>query len=61
MMAHNLCYTTLVSPDKVKELPAEATEKTPTGDFFVKSSVQKASHRSPDPLLVLFSLLLLLP
>jgi DNA polymerase delta subunit 1 len=43
MMAHNLCYTTLLKPsDKKKlELTDDDIEKTPAGNFFVKSSIRK--------------------
>mmetsp|Transcript_20940 Transcript_20940/g.67436 ORF Transcript_20940/g.67436 Transcript_20940/m.67436 type:complete len:1107 (+) Transcript_20940:3-3323(+) len=41
MMAHNLCYSTLVRRSDVSKLPAEHCTKTPTGDVFVKSSQQK--------------------
>ncbi|XP_061892445.1 DNA polymerase delta catalytic subunit [Entelurus aequoreus] len=43
MMAHNLCYTTLLqkgSADKLGLSPKDFI-KTPTGDLFVKSSVRK--------------------
>lgn len=36
MMAHNLCYSTLVPSDKVRDLPPEDLSTTPTGDVFVK-------------------------
>ena len=38
MMAHNLCYCTLVKQQDVANLPPEAYTKAPTGDVFVKSS-----------------------
>ncbi|XP_028644817.1 DNA polymerase delta catalytic subunit isoform X2 [Grammomys surdaster] len=43
MMAHNLCYTTLLRPGAAQKLGLKADEfiKTPTGDEFVKSSVRK--------------------
>jgi len=42
MMAHNLCYSTLLAPDDVKSLPPEAYEKTPDENiYFVRSSVHK--------------------
>jgi DNA polymerase delta subunit 1 len=40
-MAHNLCYSTLLSQQQARELPAEAYVRTPTGAFFVKSSVRR--------------------
>ncbi|ROT70834.1 DNA polymerase delta catalytic subunit isoform X2 [Penaeus vannamei] len=44
MMAHNLCYTTLLSsPAKANELGLESDEfiKTPSGNYFVKSTKRK--------------------
>lgn len=43
MMAHNLCYTTLVRPaDKAKlNIEDDNITKTPSGNFFVKSNVRK--------------------
>ena len=41
MMAHNLCYSTLVSPDNVKKLDPATYMKSPTGDVFVKATTQK--------------------
>jgi len=41
MMAHNLCYTTLLAPEAARQLPPEAFEKSPSGDCFVKGSVQR--------------------
>ncbi|XP_043915313.1 DNA polymerase delta catalytic subunit [Protopterus annectens] len=44
MMAHNLCYTTLIQSNTVVEtygLSAEDFIKTPTSDRFVKKSVRK--------------------
>jgi DNA polymerase delta subunit 1 len=38
MMAHNLCYCTLVKQHDVVDLPPEAYTKAPTGDVFVKST-----------------------
>lgn len=40
-MAHNLCYSTLVSREQLSSLPADAYSKTPTNDVFVKSTVKK--------------------
>ena len=39
MMAHNLCYSTLVSRESLSSLPADAYIKTPTNDVFVKVRV----------------------
>jgi len=36
MMAHNLCYSTLLPPEKIKEYDENMYEKTPNGDYFVK-------------------------
>ncbi|KAL8110491.1 DNA polymerase delta catalytic subunit isoform X2 [Apium graveolens] len=43
MMAYNLCYCTLVTPEDVRKLalPPESVHKTPSGDTFVKSNLQK--------------------
>lgn len=43
MMAHNLCYTTLLQKGSVEKLGLSPDDfiKTPTGDRFVKSSVRK--------------------
>uniref|UniRef100_A0A672KUH2 DNA polymerase n=1 Tax=Sinocyclocheilus grahami TaxID=75366 RepID=A0A672KUH2_SINGR len=43
MMAHNLCYTTLLQKSQVEKLSLSPEDfiKTPTGDLFVKSSVRK--------------------
>uniref|UniRef100_A0A3Q0RBX5 DNA polymerase n=1 Tax=Amphilophus citrinellus TaxID=61819 RepID=A0A3Q0RBX5_AMPCI len=43
MMAHNLCYTTLLQKGSVEKLGLAPQDfiKTPTGDHFVKSSVRK--------------------
>lgn len=41
MMAHNLCYTTLLSPAAASQLPPEDYERSPSGDCFVKPHKQK--------------------
>ncbi|XP_077476074.1 DNA polymerase delta catalytic subunit isoform X2 [Stigmatopora argus] len=43
MMAHNLCYTTLLQKGAVEKLGLSPADfiKTPTGDQFVRSSVRK--------------------
>uniref|UniRef100_A0A1A7XRS9 DNA polymerase delta catalytic subunit n=1 Tax=Iconisemion striatum TaxID=60296 RepID=A0A1A7XRS9_9TELE len=43
MMAHNLCYTTLLQKGSAERLGLSSEDfiKTPTGDQFVKSSVRK--------------------
>jgi len=41
MMAHNLCYSTLLTPDAVKQYSPEQYTKSPTGDCFVKPSLKK--------------------
>jgi DNA polymerase delta subunit 1 len=41
MMAHNLCYTTLLSKEAAGQLPPEAYERSPSGDMFVKASVAR--------------------
>ncbi|KAL2347216.1 hypothetical protein Fmac_001216 [Flemingia macrophylla] len=43
MMAYNLCYCTLVTPEDARKLniPPESVNKTPSGETFVKSNLQK--------------------
>lgn len=43
MMAYNLCYCTLVTPENARMLniPLESMNKTPSGETFVKSNLQK--------------------
>ncbi|KAL3649582.1 DNA polymerase delta catalytic subunit [Castilleja foliolosa] len=43
MMAYNLCYCTLVTPEDARKLnlPPECVSKTPSGEIFVKSNLQK--------------------
>jgi DNA polymerase delta subunit 1 len=41
MMAHNLCYSTLVDAKQVAQLPAEAYSRAPTGHVFVKETTKK--------------------
>ncbi|XP_031473442.1 DNA polymerase delta catalytic subunit isoform X2 [Nymphaea colorata] len=43
MMAYNLCYCTLVLPEDVRKLnlPPECINRTPSGETFVKSNLQK--------------------
>lgn len=41
MMAHNLCYSTLVCAEDIHKLNPDQYEKTPTGDYFVKKEVKK--------------------
>mmetsp|Transcript_69065 Transcript_69065/g.218444 ORF Transcript_69065/g.218444 Transcript_69065/m.218444 type:complete len:1084 (+) Transcript_69065:53-3304(+) len=41
MMAHNLCYSTLVPRGMAGQLPADQVTKSPTGDIFVRASVKK--------------------
>merc|ERR1719331_3113966 len=40
-MAHNLCYCTLVPPEKVNSMNAEDLTKTPSGNHFVKTKVRR--------------------
>lgn len=37
MMAHNLCYTTLLAPGTAASVPPEQYERSPSGDCFVKA------------------------
>ncbi|CAL8467309.1 g6846 [Coccomyxa elongata] len=41
MMAHNLCYSTLLPPGRVKELAPEDVLRCPTGHCFVRASLSK--------------------
>eukprot|EP00808_Paulinella_micropora_P029317 g78653.t1 len=41
MMAHNLCYTTLISPQELSKLSPDQYTRTPTGDAFTKPDVHK--------------------
>eukprot|EP00850_Spirogloea_muscicola_P000852 SM000003S11097 [mRNA] locus=s3:857343:865257:- [translate_table: standard] len=43
MMAHNLCYCTLVPKDQLAklQLPPTSVTRTPAGDMFVKADVEK--------------------
>lgn len=41
MMAHNLCYTTLLKPVEALKMNTEDYTKTPAGSYFVKTSVRK--------------------
>ncbi|KAH7681090.1 DNA-directed DNA polymerase protein [Dioscorea alata] len=43
MMAYNLCYCTLVTSEDARQLnlPADSYNKTPSGEIFVKSDLQK--------------------
>jgi len=39
MVAHNLCYSTLIQPYKLREVESSKFEKSPNGDYFVRRSV----------------------
>lgn len=41
MMAHNLCYSSLIPNDERHKYPAENMEKTPNGDYFMKKEIKK--------------------
>jgi len=41
MMAHNLCYTTLMQPADAAKLGEDQVTKTPTGHLFAKTSARK--------------------
>lgn len=42
MMAHNLCYTTLIEYKKdAEKFDQEDITKTPNGDYFVKNTKKK--------------------
>eukprot|EP00420_Gonyaulax_spinifera_P037278 CAMPEP_0197876486 /NCGR_PEP_ID=MMETSP1439-20131203/5446_1 /TAXON_ID=66791 /ORGANISM="Gonyaulax spinifera, Strain CCMP409" /LENGTH=1101 /DNA_ID=CAMNT_0043495773 /DNA_START=14 /DNA_END=3317 /DNA_ORIENTATION=- len=41
MMAHNLCYCTLMRPDQVANVPAEHVTRSPSGCLFVRKEVRR--------------------
>ena len=41
MMAHNLCYTTLLPRGQHTQFDPDQVERTPQGDYFVRDSVRK--------------------
>ena len=41
MMAHNLCYSTLVPDYEVKNYDKNMIERTPNGDYFIKKEYKK--------------------
>ena len=41
MMAHNLCYTSLLPGMEYKKFKPEEYERTPNGDYFIRSSKKK--------------------
>ncbi|KAH9517744.1 DNA polymerase delta catalytic subunit [Dermatophagoides farinae] len=41
MMAHNLCYTTLLTANEAKQMDPDAYTKTPSGSYFVKQTIRK--------------------
>merc|ERR1712224_1048712 len=41
MMAHNLCYCTLVAPEQVPRINKLDMTTTPSGDHFVKSETRR--------------------
>ena len=52
MMAHNLCYTTLLKGGSVNQHNLNDTDyiRTPSGNLFVKSTVRKGNLFKFDPL-----------
>merc|ERR1719273_1391646 len=40
-MAHNLCYTTILTRDKVNKYTPEQYTKTPRGDYFLNETVER--------------------
>merc|ERR1719277_123404 len=40
-MAHNLCYTTLLTPESIRRVPPEQVTTTPSGCKFVKASSRR--------------------
>lgn len=43
IMAHNLCYSTLVKPEHLKRMRPEQVSRTPSGAHFVKAEVKKGT------------------
>ena len=43
MMAHNLCYTTLLDPADIARLQLGPDDyiRTPSGDYFIKTTLRK--------------------
>lgn len=41
MQAHNLCYTTMLKPNQIGTMNADDFIRTPSNNYFVKSSVRK--------------------
>ena len=41
MMAHNLCYCTLLKPEQVQSMNEEDYTETPTGCYFLKSKIRR--------------------
>ena len=41
MMAHNLCYSTLIPNEMLQKLNPEDYTRTPRGDYFIKANVRK--------------------
>lgn len=41
MMAHNLCYTTLLTAKEAKEMDPEKYTKTPSGSYFIRKEICK--------------------
>jgi len=41
MIAHNLCYTTVLKIEQLEKLDPSQYEKTPQGDYFIRSEVYK--------------------
>ena len=40
MMAHNLCYSTLLAPEDARRMKEDEYEKSPTGHYFVRANVR---------------------
>ena len=41
MMAHNLCYSTLIPSDEIKSYKPEQYSRTPNGDYFIRKDLKK--------------------
>ena len=41
MMAHNLCYSTLIPSHELKNFSEDQYIRTPNGDYFIKQTIKK--------------------
>ena len=53
MMAHNLCYSTLLAKEDVARYPPEDVEKTPGEDYyFMRATAAKGTAKGVLPLIL---------